>query len=89
MEVVHQSCAGIDIGKRSLTVCVVRTDVGGEPVKETRTFRTLTRDLLALADWLDERGVTAVAMRPPAATGSRSGTCSRTASSCCSPTPRT
>jgi transposase len=67
MEVVHSSCAGIDIGKRSLTVCVIRSDPSGEPVKETRTFRTLTRDLLALADWLDERGVTAVAME---ATGS-------------------
>jgi transposase len=67
MEIVHQSCAGIDIGKRSLTVCVIRTDPAGEPVKETRTFRTLTADLLALADWLDERDVTAVAME---ATGS-------------------
>ena len=67
MEVVHPRCAGIDIGKRSLTVCVIRSDPSGEPVKETRTFRTLTRDLFALADWLDERGVTAVAME---ATGS-------------------
>ncbi len=46
MEVVHPRCAGIDIGKRSLTVCVIRSDPSGEPVKETRTFRTLTRDLL-------------------------------------------
>jgi transposase len=67
MEVVHPRCAGIDIGKRSLTVCVIRSDPSAEPAKETRTFRTLTRDLLALADWLDERGVTAVAME---ATGS-------------------
>ena len=67
MEIVHPSCAGIDIGKRSLTVCVIRSDASGELLKETRKFRTLTRDLLALADWLDERGVTAVAME---ATGS-------------------
>ena len=67
MEVVYASCAGIDIGKRSLTVCVIRSDPSAEAAKETRTFRTLTRDLLALADWLDERGVTAVAME---ATGS-------------------
>jgi len=67
MEVVHASCAGIDIGKRSLTVCVIASAASGEPAKETRTFRTLTRDLLALADWLDERGVSAVAME---ATGS-------------------
>lgn len=67
MEVVHRSCAGIDIGKRSLTVCVIRTDADGVPVKETRTFRTITRDLLALADWFDEPGVVAVPME---ATGS-------------------
>ena len=67
MEVVYASSAGIDIGKRSLTVCVITSGTAGEPLKETRTFRTLTRDLLALADWLDERGVTAVAME---ATGS-------------------
>jgi transposase len=64
---VHRSCAGIDSGKRSLTVCVIRTDPPGEPVKEIQTFRTLTRDLLTLADWGDERGVTAVARE---ATGS-------------------
>jgi len=67
METVHQRCAGIDIGKRSLTACVITTGTRGEPAKETRTFRTLTRDLLALADWLDAAGVTAVAME---ATGS-------------------
>ena len=67
MEAVHPSCAGIDIGKRSLTVCVIRGDRSGEPVKEIRTFRTLTRDLLRLADWLERCGVRAVAME---ATGS-------------------
>lgn len=67
MEILHRSCAGIDIGKRSVTVCVITSGPSEEPVKATRTFGTLTRDLLALADWLDERGVTAVAME---ATGS-------------------
>jgi transposase len=67
MEIVHQQCAGIDIGKRSVTVCVITTGPAGEPAKETRTFGTLTRDLLALADWLEGAGVKAVAME---ATGS-------------------
>jgi transposase len=67
MEIVHRSCAGIDIGKRSVTVCVITSGSRGEPQKEIRTFGTLTRDLLALADWLDESGVEAVAME---ATGS-------------------
>jgi hypothetical protein len=67
MNVVHASCAGIDIGKRSVTICAITTGPRGDPVKETRTFGTVTRDLLALADWLDGIGVRAVAME---ATGS-------------------
>jgi len=35
---------------------------GRKPVKEIRTFRTMTTDLLALADWLQEKGCTHVAM---------------------------
>jgi transposase len=46
---------------------VITTGPAGEPAKETRTFGTLTRDLLALADWLEGAGVKAVAME---ATGS-------------------
>ncbi len=67
MEVLHRTCAGIDIGKRSVTVCVITSGPRGEPQKEVRTFGTLTRELLALADWLDEAGVETVAME---ATGS-------------------
>ena len=48
MDIVRPRCAGIDIGKRSLTVCVITSGTAGEPLKETRTFRTLTRDLLPL-----------------------------------------
>jgi transposase len=62
MDIVRPRCAGIDIGKRTLTACVIATDARGAPVKEIRTFGTVTGDLLGLADWLDAAGVTAVAM---------------------------
>jgi len=62
MDIVRPRCPGIDIGKRSLTACVITTDARGTPAKEIRTFGTLTSELLALADWLDTAGVTAVAM---------------------------
>lgn len=62
MEVVNPRCAGIDIHKRSLTVCRITPGPDGGPVKEIRTFRTLTPDLLGLADWLAEAGVPIVAM---------------------------
>jgi transposase len=62
MDILPSRCAGIDIGKRTLTVCVIASAASGEPDKETRIFGTLTRDLLALADWLHEHRVSAVAM---------------------------
>ncbi len=62
MDIVRPRCAGIDIGKRTLTACVITTDARGAPAKQIRTFGTVTSDLLALADWLDAVGVTAVAM---------------------------
>ena len=62
MEVVHPRCAGLDIHKRSVVACRVTPGADGRPAKELRTFGTLTRELLALADWLDEGGVTIVAM---------------------------
>jgi transposase len=62
MEVVHARCAGLDIHKKSVVACRVVPDAEGAPLKEIRSFGTLTRDLLALADWLAEGGVTHVAM---------------------------
>jgi transposase len=57
MEVVYQRCCGLDVHKRSVVACRV-TPEG----KEFRTFGTMTKDLLALGDWLVEGGVTHVAM---------------------------
>jgi len=62
MEVVHPRCAGLDVHKRTVVACRVTPGPDGAPIKEARTFGTLTRDLLALADWLDETSVTIVAM---------------------------
>jgi transposase len=61
MEIVHSSCAGLDVHKKSITACVRRV-VGGELIQETRTFGTMTAELLALGDWLDALGVVQVAM---------------------------
>lgn len=60
MEVLPPRCAGIDLGKDALVACV---RIHGRPVQqEVRTFGTTTRELLALAAWLTESGVTHVAM---------------------------
>jgi transposase len=62
MEVVYTHCCGLDIHKKTVVACVIRSTPGQKPVKETRTFRTMTADLLALADWLSEVDCTHVAM---------------------------
>lgn len=57
MEVVYERCCGLDVHKKSVVGCVI-TPEG----KESRTFSTMTEDLLRLADWLVAKGVTHVAM---------------------------
>ena len=65
MDVVFTHCAGLDVHKKSVTACRLVSDSTGqtpEGVAELRTFGTMTRELLALADWLVEAGVTHIAM---------------------------
>src|SRR5437764_8005041 len=65
MDVVFFRCAGLDVHKKSITACRIVPDPTGqeaEGIAELRTFDTMTRDLLALADWLTEASITHVAM---------------------------
>ncbi len=62
MEVLYPCCCGLDVHKKSITACVLRVGAKGERRKEKRRFEAFTQDLLKLADWLRESGVTHVAM---------------------------
>lgn len=62
MQVVYERCAGIDVHKKSVTVCLTTPGPRGEVKRETRTFGTMTRDLLQLLDWLVGAGCTHVAI---------------------------
>ena len=57
MDIVCQRCCGLDVHKKSVVACVI-TPEG----QQSRTFRTMTNDLLSLADWLRELQVSHVAM---------------------------
>ncbi len=57
LEVITSHAAGIDVGAAEHWVCVPAED--DEPV---RCFGCFTRDLQALADWLESCGVSTVAM---------------------------
>jgi len=62
MEVVYPCCCGLDVHKKSITACVLWAEDKGKSRKEKKRFGTFTHDLLQLADWLAERGVTHLAM---------------------------
>ena len=61
MKTLHRRCAGLDVHSDNVVACA-RVTVRGKVNYEVRRFSTATRDLLALADWLDEHGVTHAAM---------------------------
>ena len=48
--------------QETVVACVLIGAPGEWPRKQVRTFRTMTRDLEALRDWLQELGVTQVGM---------------------------
>jgi transposase len=62
MQVLYPCCCGLDIHKKFVVACVLRTAPDGQVQKETRTFSTMTGELLALGDWLRAVGCTHVAM---------------------------
>ena len=57
MEKVYERCCGIDVHKKLIVACL-RTG----NTKELREFGTCTRELLELADWLQERDCQMTAM---------------------------
>jgi transposase len=61
MEVLVDRGAGIDVHKKSVTVCVMTSD-GRTLVKAVQEFSTFHRDLVALREWLLGMRVTHVAM---------------------------
>ncbi len=62
MEILYQSCCGLDVHKKMIVACLRRTSEVGKVDKQVRTFGTTTSELLSLSDWLVEAGCTHVAM---------------------------
>jgi transposase len=61
MQVMYECCAGLDVHKNSVVACVMITGQG-KVQSATKTFGTMTGEILALSDWLKEQQVTHVAM---------------------------
>lgn len=62
MDILHEHVAGIDVHRKSLSVCVRHVGPDRRVRQQVRTFGTMTQDLLALRDWFEAEGVTHVAM---------------------------
>jgi transposase len=62
MDVEHERCAGLDVHKKTVVACVLRSTTGSDVESSVRTFGTMTEDLEALGRWLAECGCTHVAM---------------------------
>jgi transposase len=61
MEILYTTCAGLDMHKKTVKVCVLTHTSAGQPHKEFRTYFTTTEELLKLSDWLREQGCTHIA----------------------------
>ena len=62
MNVIVERCAFLDVHRDTVMACARTPDGEGGRLEEVTEFRTTTSQLLLLADWLVERGVTLVGM---------------------------
>ena len=62
MQVMIERAAGLDVHQETVVACILIGKPGWRPTKEVRTFRTMTRELEGLRDWLLSLGVTHVGM---------------------------
>jgi transposase len=64
MDILIRCCAGLDVHKKTVVVCLRRLPSGRKRKieSEVRTFGTSTSEILELGDWLTSVGVTHIAM---------------------------
>lgn len=62
MQIINAHCAGLDVHKKTVVACSLTPNPQGGWHKETKTFGTMTCDVLALSDWLQTRGCEVVAV---------------------------
>src|SRR5690348_12664504 len=67
MRVLYKHCCGLDIHKKFVVACLLRTSAEGSVDKEIRTFSTMTNELLTLCDWLAAEECSHVVMESTAA----------------------
>lgn len=61
MRIIYQRVAGLDVHKKTVVATRMWVDEEDRVQWETKTFGTMTKELLSLSDWLSERGCIQVA----------------------------
>jgi transposase len=62
MDTLYRCVAGLDVHKRTVVAAIRSVDDEGQVATQVWSFETMTRDLLAMSDWMAQHGVTHVAM---------------------------
>ena len=62
MQVLYERCCGLDVHKKYVMACLIRSGPRGTHHKEQRSFSTMTADLLRLRAWLVDADCTHVAL---------------------------
>jgi transposase len=62
MEAITERCCGLDVHQATVVACLLTGKANQKPKKEVRTFRTVTRELRLMCEWLRAEGCTHVAM---------------------------
>jgi transposase len=57
VEIIHPCCCGLDVHAKTVVACLIK-----QGNRQTRTFQTMTDDLLKLSDWLRAEGCTHAAI---------------------------
>ena len=83
MQVLYARCAGLDVHCKMVSVCVSVCESQARKCQKVRVFSTFTRDLLEMAEWLKQEGVTHVRWRLQGFTGGLYGQCWRISSNRC------
>ncbi len=71
MEVLYARCCGLDVHRNMVVACLSIIEAG-QRRKEIRTFRTVTKELLVMKEWLPAFGCSHVGME---STGVRLPSC--------------
>src|SRR5450755_2982357 len=62
MDVIYPRCAGLDVHKKTVRVCLLLRGENGRNVKEYRTYGTTTQQLLELLEWVVSQDCSHVAL---------------------------